>query len=144
MTTLEILRSARASIANEDWQFGNWNQCTCGHIYRAAIGGTRQSVTEGEVLENMNHPVFMEVAVSLGYSGDGLSGVGLSAGDYISQYTEYSRQFNRDSTPDREDGIVVIDRAIASLEAEYEANRLDVLAQTKDVIDNVEVELVSC
>lgn len=134
MNTLEILKEARAAIANEDWEFSNWNQCTCGHIYRAAVGGTKDSVTENHVMDNLNHPVLMEVAVALGYSD-----VSRTAGDFISAATQKLR---KDQEAFREDGLEVIDRAIAKIEAEHEANRLDVLAQTKEIVNNAVVEEV--
>lgn len=140
MNTLEILQNARAAILHEDWQFGNWNQCTCGHIYRAAVGN--QYVTEGDVLDNMNHPALQEVAFALGWTGMKLprGRIGCTAGDYISVFTQQvGKSTGSSGNPRRADGVEVLDQAIAKIEAEYEAARLDVLAQTKDVIDNVEV-----
>lgn len=40
-TVLERLRYALRSVrgeTGEEWDFGDWNQCTCGHIYLAAVG----------------------------------------------------------------------------------------------------------
>lgn len=133
MTTLEILMTARATIKDGEWNYGNWNECTCGHIYTAIVG---RSISEDEVLGNMDHPILMEVAVALGFMPS-LINRGTTAGDYISQMT--SVEF---SDPERADGLRVVDEAIARLEAQHEAARLDVLAQVKEVVDNTVVKEV--
>lgn len=139
MNTLDILKKARVSIANDDWVFGRWNKCTCGHIYSAALG---RDVDEYTVIHDMNHPALVEVANLLGWD-NGKSTPLVNAGIYISDYTD-SGLIDADSSPDdgpsRESGIIVIDEAIAKLEAQYEKDRLDVLAQMRKVVNDVKVE----
>jgi hypothetical protein len=35
---LEMLRRAEASLENRPYEYSNWTQCTCGHIYVGAVG----------------------------------------------------------------------------------------------------------
>lgn len=46
-TVLERLQAALASLDVHEFVFGNWDQCTCGHIYRAVFG--QQAEQTGDV-----------------------------------------------------------------------------------------------
>lgn len=136
MNTLEILKEARTKISG-DWDFGVWNRCTCGHIYRVVTG--KDGASENAVLSNMYHPVLCEVAIALGWKENSPS---TSPGCYISEYTKILKRRAGDMSNiiAAEYGIRVLDEAIAKLEAEYEQARIDVLAQTKNIVNNAKVE----
>lgn len=135
MTTLDTLKQARASVLNQEWNFGYWNQCTCGHIYGSAVNGGKLESDEYVITDDMNHPIFMEVAIALGYTPTAYR----TAAGWISDYTSMiANKRDHGGNVMREDAVKVIDRAIEALEAQYEKNRLDILAEAKEIVDGVE------
>lgn len=142
MTTLEILYAARQSIANPrtKWDFSDWTSCTCGHIYRAANGG-RKASTPGQVTHTTKQKVLdafnevsrvLELPVRSLPSGERMFDIAISDAT-----SDRAPENANDVT--REHALSLIDDAIAALEAEYERNRLDVLAQTKRIVDNADL-----
>lgn len=146
MTTLEILRQARSTIAdpNEAWNFGDWCQCTCGHIYRAGTGrsaavspdvGDRCVATSAPQVLDAYKAIVRVLGLPVESS--------IFIGDYAKTVSKATRARSSDATCDdveRKHALALIDDAIAALEAEHERNRLDVLAQTQHIVDSVPVE----
>lgn len=60
---LEKLQAALVSLGKHRYEFGDWSQCTCGHIYRAAHG--RGTSKEHKVLddESANFRALLEVVI---------------------------------------------------------------------------------
>lgn len=140
MTTLDTLKTARATLKDETFAFGGWGVCTCGHIYAAGSGEKPQ----WNKMYDFSSPLFKEVAMALGWTpgltwepGNGYTGT-IEPAVYISNMT--ADLVGEMETVDRTHAIKVVDEAIAVLEAQYEQDRLDVLAQTKEIVDNTEVE----
>ena len=57
---LEALQATRDSLENRPYHFAEWTECTCGHIYKGAIGrkasnlnhvATSSNVTYGQVMK---------------------------------------------------------------------------------------------
>lgn len=144
MTTLDILKTARATLKDEVFVFSDWGVCTCGHIYAADRGVKPQ---EGRFIRTMyefSSPLFTEVATALGWTPEiawkpgGYVDVEITPAEYISNMTSDLVDSLKDM--DRTHAIKVVDEAIAVLEAKYEQDCLNVLAQTKEIVDNAEVE----
>lgn len=142
MTTLDILKTARATLKDEVFVFSDWGVCTCGHIYAADRGVKPQ---EGRFIRTMyefSSPLFTEVATALGWTPEiawpGHIEAHIPPAEYISNMT--SDLVDSVTDIDRTHAIKVVDEAIAVLEAKYEQDRLNVLAQTKEIVDNAEVE----
>lgn len=144
MNTLDVLYTARATLSDQsvEYQFSHWGACTCGHIYGAETGEVPS--TDGyspTIMEEMeDSEAIREVAELLGW----VEGRGeYESGD--SRYPEcYISNLTADvSTTDecRSQGLKLVNQAISKLEARHEQNRLDVLAQTKEIVDNVEDEI---
>lgn len=70
-TVLERLQAALDGIDERTFEFVSWSQCTCGHIYRAALG--RPAATDPEVYQSQDD-TFREllevVAVANGHDPD--------------------------------------------------------------------------
>lgn len=130
MTTLDTLKIARATLKDEVFAFNDWGTCTCGHIYAAGSGEKPQ----WHKIYDLSSPLFKEVATVLGWTEE----EAIRPAVYISNMTV--DLVDRIETVDRTHALKVVDEAIAMLEAQYEQDRLDVLAQTKEIVDNTEVE----
>jgi len=147
---LEALRNARNSLDVNRWEFSDWTSCTCGHIYTGATGIV--AVDEGAISPNGVHgrayaEVIVAVAHALGFDPERNDSYGATI--YVSDYTHgiaYEDQSASGTLRDgrhahvrREYALHVINKAIEVIEEQEEAARLDVLAQTKAVVDNVEL-----
>jgi hypothetical protein len=127
---LEILRLARITLSdpNEEFEFGDWNRCTCGHIYQATV---EEFASESRVLDGIHHDpatvrLMADVAYALGWvpweSSNSFDPeyVVPSAHTYISDATVEGLEMRDDSTH-RQGALKVIDEAIATLQAQQEA-----------------------
>jgi hypothetical protein len=140
---LETLYRARTTLSdpNEPYVFTEWTSCTCGHIYAAATGA------------RANDPE--DVAPPLAGDIDPIYAAAIAA---VAKYNDvryadpYGVSNRTASTADLDDipfdavdakddayraaALTLVNTAISKLEAEHETNRLDVLAQTRRIVDN--------
>lgn len=144
MSTLEILRATRASIVDPEhqWDFGWWPSCTCGHIYRATTGHEAEDsegVIDRENVDDRVRDAYREIARVLGLEPiEGFKSCDVY-GRAISDATFTRADTAIEDEVKREHALSLIDDAITALEAEQERNRLDVLAQARNIIDNAPV-----
>lgn len=116
-SVLEVLRQARSRIIDgEEFNFGSWTSCTCGHIFAASgdkdwlseiVPDTRlaleaqRAMIFGVVKSTVYSEVIMEVAKALGWDGSRLFtvpggpvrhvyGDQQAAAYYVSDYTFYT------------------------------------------------------
>lgn len=135
--TLEALREAEQELEHgtERWDFSNWTQCTCGHIFRAVE--KQAAVNKSPALMGSEGPayaeVIKEVAVALGAGATTIE----DAAIYVSDLTIIASQThpdeplvpgdinNRDDGTcngvRREHGLRVVREAIAKVEAMEQA-----------------------
>lgn len=146
MSTLEILRAARVTIADDAvaFQFLDWKQCTCGHIYRAANGG--RGADGFEPYWGSGGAVDQKVLEA--YKGI-VRVLSIPMPDEDHAFRDYARAISHATTRlantaevpvEREHALSLIDDAITALEAEQERNRLDVLAQARRIVESAEVQ----
>lgn len=131
MTTLDILKTARATLKDEVFMFSDWGVCTCGHIYAAKCGVKPQRNSYISTVYEFSSPLFTEVATALGWTPETawpghIEDVEITPAEYISNMTSDLVDSLKDM--DRTHAIKVVDEAIAVLEAKYEQDRLNVLA----------------
>lgn len=60
---LEKLRAALVSLGRHKFVFYNWHQCTCGHIYRAALGRGASSKLKVLQSEDASFRALLQVVV---------------------------------------------------------------------------------
>lgn len=131
MTVLEILRRARVTITDGEFEFSHWGTCTCGHIYAAEVDETptRFSPTGDYVLSSDRYypistsPVIREVATLLGW--DDTEVYRPDPAVYISDLTR--KDGTRLTPGSRDEALRVIDLAIKHIETQQEADRLEVV-----------------
>jgi hypothetical protein len=149
---LEALYRSRAHLTGAtDFEFGDWETCTCGHIYagtngRVASSGTRVLYPRVGRYEE----VIAATARALGWKGSVEVYPRDSPVIYVSDMTtaiarkrpeaQTAIEVGLEYDVEREDALAVIDEAIATIEQRQEADRLDVLAQARSVVDAVESE----
>lgn len=135
LSTLEILRRARARLTGGGlFAFGDWNICTCGHIYAAATGreDDEWTVLAGLRRNAQLRDIFATVASVLGRDDQDHREPYVFVSDLTVDLDDPD-----DPTPagSRDRAVVLIDRAIAAIEAQHERDRLDVLAQTREILN---------
>jgi hypothetical protein len=128
-TTLEVLRDARARLADETepFDFPEWSYCTCGHIYRAATGsyGNARAVwpTGGMSCAPLYVRVICNAAAALGWDGrkhcsePRWAFAEANAIAYVSTLTERCSGAATAEGVTRDAAIEVLDEAIAHIEA---------------------------
>lgn len=146
VSTLGVLYAAKARLENPrtKFVFTDWTSCTCGHIYAAAHGrkaSSQSAVANGRNRIYVEH--IMAVARALGWRDQGRATCwGKSPEAYAAAYISNVTSHDADEASNhvaRKDAIKVIDTAIHAIEAQQEQDRLDVLAQTRTIIDNAVV-----
>jgi hypothetical protein len=145
---LETLYRARTTLSdpNEPYVFTNWAQCTCGHIYAAATGARADrpaDVAPRTRDERYMDPVYAAALAAVAkYNGEPY------ADPYgVSNRTASTADLNgipfdavdAKNAAYRSAALQLVNTAIAKIEAEHETNRLDVLAQTRRIVDNADV-----
>lgn len=129
---LETLYRARATLSDPDepYEFMDFNRCTCGHVYAAVHGafGTRG----GQASQNHDslYVAALEAVAAISEA---------DRGDHEDprQYVSYATVVRAGSQTDaRSAALALVNDAIAKIEAEHETDRLDVLAQTRRIVDN--------
>lgn len=149
-STLEVLYVARARLTRgrAEFEFVNWTTCTCGHIYAAYKG--RKASSERVVAATRDQQfadVIQAVARALGWDGDvvynawGPENRAAWAAAYVSNYSRDAATSRFEMH--RDDALVVVNKAIATIEARQERDRLDVLAQVRAIVDAVPVEVAA-
>lgn len=133
MDVLEKLYLARATLQDEAFDFGYWDRCTCGHIYAAATGDRLdRMVFWCRDTDPRGLAVMEATARALGWT----DASALSAFGYVNQATKRVAREDEDALEvTREHALAVVDRAIATLEAQQRADRLAVLAQAERIVD---------
>jgi len=147
MNTLEVLYAAKARLEGDaEFVFVDWTSCTCGHIYAAAMGkeADRPIQVQGweRSVDEKYAQVLITVAEALGFQYDPDIRVMTHASQaacHISDFTIQCKPADADRGTGREDAIKVIAHAIAAIEAQHEQDRLDVLAQAQQIVDNADV-----
>jgi hypothetical protein len=162
-STLEVLRTAEATLSNEEmaWDFMDGSACTCGHLYAAYLNDQPGKVLN--ICASAEDPTYSkiacEVASALGWTPPVITpenepyySVGEDALWYISDATsglaktEHEDE-DEDYTIEREHGLAVIRKAIAEIEGREEAARspggggmttAELLRAAKAVIDTPE------
>jgi hypothetical protein len=140
---LETLYRARITLSDptEPYVFTRWSECTCGHIYAAATESPAEGSADvaARVTGDMDPVYAAALAAVAKYNGE----------RYADPYGVSSRTASVadltgipfDAVDARNDAyraaaLTLVNTAIAKLEAEHEADRLDVLAQTRRIVDN--------
>lgn len=137
LNTIEVLRAAKARLeGGAHFEYGDWCHCAVGHLYQAATG--RYTNDEQVVLRACREelrPLMDEIARVArmerfdehGYQDiDHATWLALTVESLLPPHERRS---------DREVAIAVIDRALTALEAQQEADRLDVLSRAREVVD---------
>lgn len=140
MTVLETLYAAKARLENNRlaFFFEDWKTCTCGHIYAATTG--RKAVDDFRVTEPTG--AYLEALQTIVSALPG-GGAGYTAhpDDLVWAVSDYTEQLAEDDDcVEREHALQVINEAIVVIEAQQEADRLNVLAQAAAVVDAVPVD----
>lgn len=145
---LEVLRATRSRLEDPEQEFiyTDWTSCACGHIYAAAYGHkATQPVFVAAAMSPWYSDLIQHVARALGWDGGpcggharvpGANKEGAWAAAYVSDYTF-------DALPGlagRKGALCAINDAIGVIEAKQEKDRLDVLAQLRDVVADVELD----
>lgn len=133
LNTIEITRAAKARLeGGAHFEYGDWCHCNVGHLYQAATG--RYTNDEEVVLRACREelrPLMDEVGAAL---GNPLGESGHEAVD-LATYHALHAPDPLSGGDDREVAIAVLDRALTALEAQQEADRLDVLSRAREVVD---------
>lgn len=140
MNVLEVLKAAEQRLANPDvpYQFNHWCHCTCGHIYAGSNG--EQAEEQWMVYDAGGDDVYPEALRAV---IDANPAIGEQVKDdlemppfVVSKMTNWGTEGTNDDDR-RATGLEHVRNAIAMLEFEYEQDRLNVLAQTAEVVDGV-------
>lgn len=125
---LEVLYRAEARLVDPDvdYDYVNGRRCTCGHIY-AAIDGSIGSPF------GRPHGVYAEVIMATARA------LGFRDGRDACAAAWYVSDLHEGVSVDVHEGLRVLRQAIATIEAQQERDRLDVLAQARAVVDDAEV-----
>lgn len=130
----EVLLRARTSVATGEFVFDDWQKCTCGHIYGAAVGGRRSyarnqssvyPASDTAKTDPRYATVIMEVARLLGADGSVYTSVHRSAA-YVSDQTwtlacASMPLYMSKGLVNREAAMEIIERALAELDAREQA-----------------------
>lgn len=144
---MEVLYRTRETLMDEDqpFKFSNWSTCTCGHIYAAVAGKKNVNADDGEMVydEMVQYlPVFQEIAdiLELQTTED------RNALGAVSDFTALldgvdMRQVEQRllvGQVTRQAALVVVNEAIDRLEKAHEQDRIDVLSQVEEVVEQAE------
>jgi hypothetical protein len=119
----------------------DWRHCTCGHIFRAALGrhanGTLEPFTNRDerYVRLLNLVIDAHPEHQIRRTTDETGVVGI--------VSELTACLTRGGKATRDAAIEMLRTTIAHVEAQYEQNRIDVLAQTREVIDGVREEVMA-
>lgn len=126
MSTLEVLRAARARLTGgEPFEFVDWPQCACGHIYAATTGHVAEDsgpVSDPDPGPYLDH--IATVAEALGWTEpEGEDGFEADLRDPVIWVSDATLLRARDrvgpedpATVTVEDAVFVVDQAIAAIE----------------------------
>lgn len=153
-TVLEVLRAADARLADEgeEYDFANWTACTCGHIYAAANGGARaddrRPVCAPQVHGSRLTADLYEQALSAVAEANSHTAYMTKGNAARFAVTNATLALARDvagadygGAGYRNAARALVLNAIWMLEDRYERQRLDVLAQTRQIVDGASREL---
>lgn len=141
---LERLYEARETLSDDthSYDYTNWRLCACGHIYTASTGHVADRGTDVRAPAHETYQeVIMTAARAIGWDGQGSphrTEVQVAV-MYVSHYAGILTE----GGSSRAAAVRVVTRAIEKIEQGQERARLDVLAQTRAIIDNAEPERVS-
>jgi hypothetical protein len=79
VNAMEVLLASRGTLADpeQEYEFQNWNVCTCGHIYSAASGVVPGQLAESVVMNTMRDKTLGPVIDTFGAAHAILRGVPL-------------------------------------------------------------------